>query len=517
MTEARRRSRAAQAGGFGVGIADDAGEANGVPEVAEAEDGRDDGVERAGDVQRGGPEADRDHDGGVEESLDDGAQRSVLRVGQVGREADAAAGVVFAVHPADGHEVRELPDEEDGEESDAGPLDDAAGGGPADQRRERSGEGADEGVDGGDALERSVDGDVADGGEEREGSGQQVGRVGEVRGAEEGGREAEDETVGEGDAAGGHGAVGGAAHEAVGLALEGLIQRAAAAGDDGDPDEGLQHARVEGADAALEAAEIEAGSGGDDDHGGDADFEERGVVGEERVGLRRCEDVIGCRRGGHRVRISRLRVRRRAGRCGLGAFGWPIFLLVTDSSYSADSPCLPSPVSALLGLRAEEREEDDVADGFGVGEDHGEAVDADAFAGGGREAVAEGADVVLVHLVGFRVAAFFFGHLLLEAGELVDGVVELGEGVADFEAADVELEALDPVGFVGFFLGEWADGEGEVVDDGGLDEVGFGDGFEDRRDGFAERFSFELYSDADLWRLRSSIDHRAIVRIAFAN
>ncbi len=53
------------------------------------------------------------------------------------------------------------------------------------------------------------------------------------------------------------------------------------------PSEGLEHAGVEGADAAAEAAEVEAGSGGDDDHGGDAEFEERGVVGEQRgcVGL----------------------------------------------------------------------------------------------------------------------------------------------------------------------------------------------------------------------------------------
>ena len=137
----------------------------------------------------------------------------------------------------------------------------------------------------------------------------------------------------------------------------------------------------------------------------------------------------------------------------------------------------------LLCLRTQEREEDDVADGFGVGEDHGEAVDADAFAGGGRETVAEGADVVFVHLMGFIVAAFFFGHLLLEAGALVVGVVELGEGVADLEAADVELEALDPVGLVGLFLGERGDGEGEVVDDRGLDEVWLGDGLEDGCDG----------------------------------
>ncbi len=36
---------------------------------------------------------------------------------------------------------------------------------------------------------------------------------------------------------------------------------------------------MEGADSAAEAAEVEARSGGDDDHGGDAEFEEDGVVG----------------------------------------------------------------------------------------------------------------------------------------------------------------------------------------------------------------------------------------------
>ncbi len=82
-----------------------------------------------------GPEADGDHEDGVEEGLDDGALRGVSGVRQGGGEADAGARVVVAVHPADGHEVGELPDEEDGEEGDGGPLDDAAGGGPADERR----------------------------------------------------------------------------------------------------------------------------------------------------------------------------------------------------------------------------------------------------------------------------------------------------------------------------------------------------------------------------------------------
>ena len=47
-------------------------------------------------------------------------------------------------------------------------------GGPADEGREGSGEGSDEGVEGGDALEGGVDGDVADGGEEGEGSGEEI-------------------------------------------------------------------------------------------------------------------------------------------------------------------------------------------------------------------------------------------------------------------------------------------------------------------------------------------------------
>src|SRR5579871_1979135 len=68
-------------------------------------------------------------------------------------------------------------------------------------------------------------------------------------------------------------------------------------------------------------------------------------------------------------------------------------------------------VGALLD-GAHEGEEDDVADGAGVGEEHSEAVDAYAFACGGREAVAEGSDVVFVHLVGFVVTLFLLVELV---------------------------------------------------------------------------------------------------------
>ena len=80
---------------------------------------------------------------------------------------------------------------------------------------------------------------------------------------------------------------------------------------------------------------------------------------------------------------------------------------------------------------AEEREEDYVADGVGVGEEHAEAVDADPDASSGGHAVGEGADVVLVHLVGFVVAALAFLQLRFEAAALIFGIVEFAEAVGD--------------------------------------------------------------------------------------
>src|SRR3970040_1724003 len=75
--------------------------------------------------------------------------------------------------------------------------------------------------------------------------------------------------------------------------------------------------------------------------------------------------------------------------------------------------------------RAEKGKENDLADGAAVGEQHGEAVDADAFPGRGRQAVGEGADVVFVHLMGFQVAALALAQLVAEAFVLFEGVVDL--------------------------------------------------------------------------------------------
>ena len=89
----------------------------------------------------------------------------------------------------------------------------------------------------------------------------------------------------------------------------------------------------------------------------------------------------------------------------------------------------------------------------------------------GGKTISQGANVVFVHLVRLFVAARAFGELGLEALALIFGIVELAEGVADLESANVELEALHPVWLVRLDLRERRDGEREVVDDGGLDEV----------------------------------------------
>ena len=72
---------------------------------------------------------------------------------------------------------------------------------------------------------------------------------------------------------------------------------------------------------------------------------------------------------------------------------------------------------------------------------------------------------------------------------LLDRIVQLAEGVAEFEAADVELEALHPVRVVGLLLRERRDGRRKLVDDRGLDEMWFGDSFEEACDRLSERWA----------------------------
>src|SRR5262249_18753354 len=91
-------------------------------------------------------------------------------------------------------------------------------------------------------------------------------------------------------------------------------------------------------------------------------------------------------------------------------------------------------------------EEDHVADRRLIGEQHDHAIDADAFARGGRHAVLERAAEVLVVVHRLFVAARLGLHLRLEATALIDWIVQLGERVGVLAPADEQLEAIGELG-----------------------------------------------------------------------
>src|SRR6185436_2589602 len=111
-------------------------------------------------------------------------------------------------------------------------------------------------------------------------------------------------------------------------------------------------------------------------------------------------------------------------------------------------------VVALRSTPAHQREQDDVTNRRAVGQQHDQPVDADPLAGGRRQPILERADVVLVHRMRFEVAAGTILQLLLEPAPLLDGIVELAEGIRHLEPADVEFEPLHGVGVVGPLLGQ---------------------------------------------------------------
>ena len=113
-------------------------------------------------------------------------------------------------------------------------------------------------------------------------------------------------------------------------------------------------------------------------------------------------------------------------------------------------------------------EQNDIPNGIAAGQKHGAAVYAYAETAGGGHAVLEGVYEVGVHHAGLVVALRAQLDLLFEAGLLVDGVVELGEGVAHLTAADEKLEALGEARVLRTALGERRDINGVHGDKGGL-------------------------------------------------
>ena len=128
-------------------------------------------------------------------------------------------------------------------------------------------------------------------------------------------------------------------------------------------------------------------------------------------------------------------------------------------------------MSELVTQGLHRGEENHFPNAVGAREHHDAAVDADAQAARGGQAVLQGGDEVLVHHAGLVVPLGPQLHLLLEAAALVDGVVELGEGVAHLAAADEQLEALGEPGILGGALGQGGHVHRVHGDEGGLDQL----------------------------------------------
>src|SRR5208283_2961351 len=136
----------------------------------------------------------------------------------------------------------------------------------------------------------------------------------------------------------------------------------------------------------------------------------------------------------------------------------------------------------------QQRKENDVADGTRIGQQHGEPIDADAFAGSRRQSVRESTNVVLVHLVSLFVTAHPFAQLLLEAAALLLRIVQLTEGVPDLQAANEDLEALNPLAILlrlALVLGKWRDSERKVINERRLNQMRLGYELEHVRDRLA--------------------------------
>src|SRR3990172_9789634 len=117
-------------------------------------------------------------------------------------------------------------------------------------------------------------------------------------------------------------------------------------------------------------------------------------------------------------------------------------------------------------------EEDALPDGGLVGEEHGQQVYAHAQAPGGGHAILQGLEEVLVGELSFLIPPGPELLLLPEALPLLQGVIELGEGVSYLHPSAEGLKALHQPGLPRFPLGQWGHLPGVVQYKGRLDKAG---------------------------------------------
>ena len=137
-------------------------------------------------------------------------------------------------------------------------------------------------------------------------------------------------------------------------------------------------------------------------------------------------------------------------------------------------------IGNLLVNRLHRGEQQNIADGGAVGEQHDQAVHAKAQAARGGQAVLQCVDIIVIHLsLAIGLNGLALGNLTLKAALLVDGVVQLAEGVAVLGAVDEVLKALGKGGIIRLALGQRANLDRVIINEGGLDQLVLNKGIEE--------------------------------------
>ena len=107
-----------------------------------------------------------------------------------------------------------------------------------------------------------------------------------------------------------------------------------------------------------------------------------------------------------------------------------------------------------------------------ISQQHGQAVDAHTKAAVGRHAIGHGLEIILIHRVALFILIGIIAPHLYKTRFLVQRIVQLGEGVAQFHAAHKPLEAFHGLRIARFTLRQRRNIARVIVQEGRLDKVG---------------------------------------------
>ena len=130
-------------------------------------------------------------------------------------------------------------------------------------------------------------------------------------------------------------------------------------------------------------------------------------------------------------------------------------------------------LDAVRDNRTHSREEQHLLDVGTISEEHDQSVNTETPSAGRGQTILERIDECLVDTLGLVVARILLSGLLDESLALVEGVVELGVGVADFLGGDESLESFAETGARSVVFGQGGHDLGVADNEGWVDALGF--------------------------------------------